>query len=93
RFPKDLILCQKWLDVCGLNYNDDVSHTYLCSIHFAEADINRYDTVGRHKSVIKPGAVPSLFISNPLIIQDLSSQAWANMNEYNTEIEDKSKSI
>ncbi|KAL2734519.1 52 kDa repressor of the inhibitor of the protein kinase, partial [Vespula maculifrons] len=80
-FPKHLTVRQKWLNVCGLNLNDDVSHSYICSVHFAETDINKCNAFGRSKSVIKPGAVPSMFITNPLVIGEvdkLSSKASAN---------------
>ncbi|XP_046837262.1 uncharacterized protein LOC124432378 isoform X1 [Vespa crabro] len=82
-FPKHLTVRQKWLNVCGLSLNDDVSHSYICSIHFAETDINKCNTFGRSKSVIKPGAVPSMFITNPLVIEEevdrLSSETFTNV--------------
>jgi len=78
-FPKKATVRQKWLNACGLSLNDDVSHVYICSIHFAETDITKRCIFGRSKSVIKPGAVPSMFMTNPLVIQeevgDLSSEA------------------
>lgn len=74
---------QKWLNVCGLSLNDDVSRIYICSIHFAETDINECNTFGRSKSVIKSGAIPSMYMTNPLVIQeevgDLSSETFTNM--------------
>ncbi|XP_043486955.1 uncharacterized protein LOC122514288 [Polistes fuscatus] len=83
RFPKDLTLRQKWLNVCGLSLDDNVSYTYICSIHFAETDIYKSNTLGRSRSSIKSGVVPSMFITNPLVIQekvdDLSSKALRNV--------------
>ncbi|KAI4494263.1 hypothetical protein M0802_009132 [Mischocyttarus mexicanus] len=82
-FPKDLTLRQKWLNVCGLNLDDDVSHIYICSIHFAETDIYKSNTLGRSRSIIKSGVVPSMFITNPLVIQgkldDLPSKSHTNV--------------
>lgn len=83
-FPKDLTVRQKWINVCGLNVNDDVSRIYICSIHFTELDIKTSNIFGKNKFLLKRGAIPSMFITNPLVIQDeddLSLKAHVTMNE------------
>ncbi|XP_044736725.1 uncharacterized protein LOC123298697 [Chrysoperla carnea] len=62
-FPKDLEIRQKWLNALNLTNKDDVSCTYVCSLHFTADDIERGSDLS--KSRLKKGAVPSVNISNP----------------------------
>lgn len=54
---------QKWLNALNLTNKDDVSCTYVCSLHFTADDIERGSDLS--KSRLKKGAVPSVNISNP----------------------------
>lgn len=60
---------QKWLDVCGLTPEDDVSRICICSTHFTASDMISCSS-GIKKSFLKSGAVPTKLLSNPLVIKE-----------------------
>ncbi|XP_024872299.1 uncharacterized protein LOC112454902 isoform X1 [Temnothorax curvispinosus] len=63
-FPKNLTLRQKWKDACGLTEADDVSHVYICSVHFVSENLKITKVAGNSRIVLKPGSVPSICIPN-----------------------------
>ncbi|KAG8035415.1 hypothetical protein G9C98_006861 [Cotesia typhae] len=76
KFPKDKIMRQKWLDICGLTSEDDVSRICICSMHFTAADMISCSS-GIKKSFLKSGAVPTKLLSNPLVLKEIDEAAKA----------------
>ncbi|XP_057340771.1 52 kDa repressor of the inhibitor of the protein kinase-like isoform X2 [Microplitis mediator] len=69
KFPRDEVVRQKWLDICGLTPEDDVSRICICSTHFTASDMISCSS-GIKKSFLKSGAVPTKLLSNPLVIKE-----------------------
>ncbi|XP_012543538.1 uncharacterized protein LOC105840991 [Monomorium pharaonis] len=66
RFPKDPILRQKWKDVCGLTEIDDVTHVYICSVHFIPENVRiTKGILGKPRIGLKPGSVPTISVPIP----------------------------
>lgn len=65
-FPRKTELRQQWMEVCGLNQDEDVSHIRLCSKHFKSSDyidINAKSLGGRLS--LKDGSIPSVKVPYP----------------------------
>ncbi|XP_053598979.1 uncharacterized protein LOC103569873 [Microplitis demolitor] len=70
KFPKNAELRTKWSNTCELTKNDDLNRVYICSRHFRTDDICQSNIFGKVKTCIKRDAVPTLFLTNPLNIEE-----------------------
>ncbi|XP_012530761.1 THAP domain-containing protein 3 isoform X1 [Monomorium pharaonis] len=61
--PKYTHVYQRWLQACGLNERDDVSHIYICTNHFTPEDFH----IKNKRIRLNSGAIPSITVPNPTI--------------------------
>lgn len=79
RFPKNPILRQKWLKVCGLSKSDNVSYIYICSEHFNPGDVDKGNNI-QARITLRAGAVPSVGVPN-LIDSNNENDRFNNEDE------------
>ncbi|XP_024894121.1 uncharacterized protein LOC112468932 isoform X1 [Temnothorax curvispinosus] len=60
KFPKNPEICKKWVEICGLQETDDVSHLFLCSLHFK---VPR-NLIVQEKWKLPLGIIPNLDITD-----------------------------
>lgn len=70
RFPKKnpifIHTHQQWLNVCGLNEQDDVSNVYICTRHFQSSVYRIKDKRLR----LHCGAIPTIDVLNPVVVKE-----------------------
>lgn len=65
KFPKNPILRNKWIEACDLSLSDNLTHVYICSLHFDPKTIYR-GLEFQSRCILRSGAVPSIGVPNPI---------------------------
>ncbi|XP_012530762.1 uncharacterized protein LOC105833517 isoform X2 [Monomorium pharaonis] len=68
--PKYTHVYQRWLQACGLNERDDVSHIYICTNHFTPEDFH----IKNKRIRLNSGAIPSITVPNPTIKENFEKK-------------------